>query len=311
MNCKICGKIISNPSFGVKERMLNEGDEFGYAECQECGTLQLVEDIDVSRFYEGYYSFYEKSNGSVRNNKFIEWFVVNTSIFAWLDGMPKMIHIPNGLLSLRATKVKKNSKILDVGGGNGCLANDLARIGYGNILTIDRFCDHTEYDIPFKQCQINELNDESGFDLVMFNNSFEHMCNPVETLKAANRILKNRGICVLRIPVSGNIAYKKYKENWFQIDAPRHYFLFTKKAINFLASQTGFKIKKDWCCAGCDMFTMSEAYRDNDSSWKDILNSSPFRHYCFTKKIAIYLMTIYANITKQGDSACFILEKKD
>ena len=49
---------------------------------------------------------------------------------------------------------------------------------------------------------------------------------------------------MLRIPTVSSFTWRQYKENWIELDAPRHFFLHSKKSIDLLAEKTGFKIDR-------------------------------------------------------------------
>ena len=49
----------------------------------------------------------------------------------------------------------------------------------------------------------------------MFNHSFEHMPNPLTVLQKANALLYKNKYLMIRIPVMGSYAWKKYGINWF------------------------------------------------------------------------------------------------
>ena len=87
---------------------------------------------------------------------------------------------------------------------------------------------------------IHEMTGE--FDVIMLNDSFEHMTDPHETMDSLKRLLANGGTIKMTLPIYPNIAFEKYKENWYQLDAPRHIFLHSINSLKLLANQHGFKI---------------------------------------------------------------------
>jgi hypothetical protein len=63
-----------------------------------------------------------------------------------------------------------------------------------------------------------------------------------------------------------------FKENWVQLDAPRHFVLYAIKSINFLAEKTGFKIGHTIFDSNAFQFWGSELYK------KDIPLTLPDTH---------------------------------
>jgi SAM-dependent methyltransferase len=83
--------------------------------------------------------------------------------------------------------LSKNDKILDVGCGAGRLLFSLKENGFDKVLGIDPFLEdniHYPNGLSILKKTIHELED-SGFHLIMLNDSFEHVSDPLETLESA------------------------------------------------------------------------------------------------------------------------------
>ena len=87
-----------------------------------------------------------------------------------------------------------------------------------------------------------DLENET-FDFIMMNHSLEHMEKQKEVLDKVCKLLDDNGTLMIRIPLADSMAFSRYKENWFQLDAPRHYYLHTVKSLNILCHEAGLKIK--------------------------------------------------------------------
>lgn len=53
-----------------------------------------------------------------------------------------------------------------------------------------------------------------------------------------------RGVLKISIPVFPNIAFDMFGTHWYQLDAPRHIILHSRKSMEFLAQQHGFSVQK-------------------------------------------------------------------
>ncbi len=73
------------------------------------------------------------------------------------------------------------------------------------------------------------LESNNKYDFIMLHDSYEHMSEPVKVLEDLSRILNSNRYLLIRIPVIDSYAWKKYRENWVSLDAPRHLFLHTEK----------------------------------------------------------------------------------
>ncbi len=236
-------------------------EEFAYFECSKCGCLQIEAiPLDLSKYYpDNYYSYVvdgasleHPKNGlrSVRAKLIIKilsrhYFSHKNSLGAWVaersslaGDYPYWLRHQNLNLGLHST-----SSILDVGCGKGKLLLDFRLLGFSNLLGIDPFVKNDvtyENGVRVLSKNLEELDQE--FDFVMLHHSFEHMPGPLATLRKAYTLVKSGHYLLLRIPLAGSYAWRKYGVNWVALDAPRHLYLHTPDSIQILASQAGFEV---------------------------------------------------------------------
>lgn len=236
-------------------------DEFAYFECSKCGCLQIEEvPPDLSKYYpDDYYSYVEDQPSiehpksgiqAVRANLIVRilsrhYFFSKSVLGAWVaersslaGDYPYWVRRQNLNLGLHS-----NSSILDVGCGKGKFLLDLSLLGFSNLLGIDPFLkDDVIYQngVRVLSKNLEELNQE--FDLVMLHHSFEHMPAPLATLRKAYTLVKPGHYLLLRMPLAGSYAWRKYGVNWVALDAPRHLYLHTPDSIQILAAQSGFEV---------------------------------------------------------------------
>jgi len=127
--------------------------------------------------------------------------------------------------------------------------------------------------------------------------------------KDLHRLLKENRYILIRIPTVSSHAWRHYRENWVQLDAPRHLFLHSVKSLKHLAETNGFELIKVVYDSTEFQFVGSELY----------LRNIPLKAHCgknikntlFNKdEIDEYRKKAEAlNQMNDGDQACFILYK--
>ncbi len=315
MKCQICGNPNSNQTFTVREMFYGTRETFTYMECQRCGCLQLLTiPEDMAKYYPSTYhtpntqaTTKEKIKNKALTITFRTQLTLNRKIIK-LNWFPASIFrdLPP------KTHLTTKSKILEVGCGSGKLLELFQDIGFRNVLGIDPYvADDNKSNVEIQRGPIDTIQEEGQFDLIIFDHSFEHIPTEPETLSQANRLLSQTGTCLIRIPVKTEFIWKKYGTNWAQIDAPRHFYLHTKKSFEILAEQCGFKIDRVVFDSNEFQFWASEQYladihlRAKNSYWinkeRSIVKDKIEEYRAWALKL---------NQEGQGDQAAFYLTKQ-
>lgn len=311
MKCKICGNEEGQVAYVVREMMFGLHDEFNYFQCSQCDCLQIV-DIpkDMSRYYPSNYYSYKletEKSGIFSALKRIRdrYAVFNQGL---LGKCLYQLKGDSALRSLAAVTIFKDSRILDVGCGSGNFLLTLNSINFKHLLGVDPYI---EKDIDYGngvKVEKKELKDVSAQqDLIMLHHSFEHMDHPLEIMQNIARLLVDNGACIIRIPTVDSFAWRTYRTNWVQLDAPRHFFLHSRKSMDLLAEQAGLVVKEVIYDANGFQFWGSERYKRGISLRDTVDNATLFGKETLKQfeKQAIEL-----NLKKDGDACAYILTKK-
>lgn len=317
MQCKICDNAQGNQTYRVREMMFGYRESFEYLECSQCGCLQLVQiPADMSKYYAAaYYSFLpvdsESPNVLRRTAKRLR------SAYALgnrgLVGSALFSVFPHHeLRSVAKAKLPRVPRILDVGCGRGKLLLELKHAGFGELLGVDPFL---ECDIQYpnglliRKCSLYEVTGQ--WDLVMFHHSFEHLADPLETLRYCSKVLSENGQCLIRVPTVSSYAWRKYRENWVQLDAPRHYFLHSVRSLEMLASKAGLRMEDVAYDSNEFQFWGSEQYcRDIPLHDERSYARNPSKSIFAREDIRAFRKEAEAlNARKEGDQAIFHLSK--
>jgi SAM-dependent methyltransferase len=198
-----------------------------------------------------------------------------------------------------------------VGCGNGQkFLIPLYRAGFKNVAGCDPYLEEEDTDSGRPVIYKKDIFGMDGdWDVITFNHSFEHLENPMETLQKANRILKPGGYCIIRIPTASSYAWQRYGTSWFQLDAPRHYFLHSAESIRYLVDKTNFELIKTIFDSTHHQFTISERYKKGKTLRERTYNSGLSRLAHVVQKIVNGLKASRLNRQQRGDQAIFYLKK--
>ncbi|MBK8810592.1 MAG: class I SAM-dependent methyltransferase [Acidobacteria bacterium] len=321
-SCRICGNAANNRIHLAREMMFATRDEFEYLECGACGTVQIVEVPDLSPYYpKDYYSFSVGSKTYIEERlqrrlaaPFVGRYLmtgrgtIGKFLFGkapWFEErFPAWLRDPVLTLDFK-------SRILDFGSGNGALLRDLKRFGFQSLTGADAFIEKDiVYPTGVRVLKRTLAEVEGEFDLVMLNHSFEHLPDPEASLTLIGKLLAPEGRCLIRIPVASH-AWQTYGVNWFQLDAPRHLFLFTERAFRDLAARSGFEVLMVVYDSDLMQFVVSEQYaRDipmhDDRAYRGEVSTSIFT----PEQIADWTTEAgKLNAEGRGDQACFYLRR--
>ncbi len=226
-------------------------EKFDYFQCSSCGCLQIREaPQDMAGYYPREYYSYSSTNpvpptgiwSFLKNRRDISVFLGKGLMGRVLSA--KRITDPQ-LKSIAGIHLSENSAILDIGCGRGDFLRQIRKIGFRNLLGIDPFLkEEIDYADGLRIKKMNLHETGGKWDLIMFHHSFEHMINPLETLISVSKILSKGGLCLIRIPTVSSYAWESYSVNWIQIDAPRHPFLFSIRAMEILAAKADLRVER-------------------------------------------------------------------
>ena len=248
-SCELCEGSETSGDYEAREMMLGLRTRFHYTQCANCGSLWLMDPpVDFAAYYpNGYYSF-ATHNGGIKaaTIKYLRT-KRDRTYFGSKDVLGRFLSWRYKNSDLRAVSkliAKPDTRVLDVGCGSGQLLHRMAALGFQNLVGADPYLSEDLENgngVRIRKCRLEDMVGEK-YDLVMFHHSFEHVPDPVGTLRTVTRILAPGGKCLIRLPVVAH-AWERYKTNWVQLDPPRHMWLPTEKAMGILAESVGLSMQ--------------------------------------------------------------------
>ncbi|WP_195908060.1 class I SAM-dependent methyltransferase [Nostocoides sp. HKS02] len=137
----------------------------------------------------------------------------------------------------------RSTRIIDVGSGSGFLVHLLALGGLTNVLGVDPYLPADRLLTSGAKLERGHLGESgTGWDIVMFHHSFEHVADPMAELALAKKALAPGGSILIRMPTVSSWAFQRYGAAWFQLDAPRHLTIASRLGVEALAAQVGLRV---------------------------------------------------------------------
>lgn len=317
--CRICGNSRNNKRFQIKEMMYNTREVFDYFECGNCCCLQICTIPENMALYypANYYSL--KNHG--RKNA-IKGFLKKQVARHRMES-PNLI----GALFSRYVSdyhrygiLKKygfsfHSRFLDVGCGSGKSLFEMARDGFTRLTGVDPYIEddiHKEDVQIYKQNLVEFAESGTRYDIIQFNHSFEHMPEQTPMLAAAKTLLAPEGIIIVAVPTVSSLAWEKYQCDWVQLDAPRHFYLHSRKSMEIMAASVGLKILEVVYDSNAFQFWGSEQYKNNISLTSPNSYSISPKNSLFSRSDInrFQRLSVELNQQERGDRAFWILSIK-
>lgn len=269
--CVACAKESDGSAFAAREMYFGTRERFDYFECSHCGSVQIAAvPADMARHYPpGYYSF---NPAKPKPTSSVERYFRRMRTDAWLgnrDGIGGLLarlskRRPRYLDWFDGLALCPDSRVIDVGCGNGDLLLKLQRDGFEYLRGLDPYiAANIDYGNGVTVRKRGLAEDDECYDLIMLHHSFEHMTAPRSVMAQIAGHLAPGGHALIRLPIAGGYAWRTYREHWFALDPPRHLFLPTVRAMHLLAASAGLEIRRVFFDSDFGQFVASEGYADD------------------------------------------------
>ena len=141
----------------------------------------------------------------------------------------------------------KQGKILDFGAGTGDFMLYAKQHGW-KTFCLETNLKASELGRNKGLCYANSLEDfeDNFFDVITLWHVLEHVPNFDETINSLKSKLKPDGTLVIAVPNFKSFDAKYYGPFWAAYDLPRHYWHFSRKAINSIFESHQMKIIKTY-----------------------------------------------------------------
>jgi SAM-dependent methyltransferase len=233
--CDLCGGADKEFLFEGRDRLHGIEGKFTYVRCKSCGLVYMDPQIApecIGRFYPKEYGPHqEKVERRPRSRR---------ALMARLAEYSFVASLLQGITS--------ETRILDVGCGSGEFLHQLKTVAPCKVYGLDNAENAKQtaqrtYGIDVFGGNLLEVPFPDGyFDVVTAWWYLEHVPNPSQILQKMNRLLKDGGHCILRVPNIGSFNGRVFRDKWYHLDCPRHLFLYSPQTLTRLLAKSGFDV---------------------------------------------------------------------
>jgi SAM-dependent methyltransferase len=271
--CVLCGDSRSRPVVMGADRMGQIPGSFTVVSCVSCGTWRIDPAPPPERVQDLYPEDYEAHTrdslpGTAMvprlthrlRRRFAEW-TAKGRPSAWTVPISEMPPLLGARLFSRTSYGRFNPlafhgegrRLLDVGCATGDMLSQFQVHGWmpvgiepseraataakarGFNVVRGRFPDDSELVRPW-----------APFSAVIMSNVIEHLSDPLAAVREAFNLLEPGGFILVWTPVIDGLLQKWMPEHWYNLDIPRHLYLFNRKGLESLLRQVGFNILATW-----------------------------------------------------------------
>ena len=245
MKCIVCGKNSWNNPFSAQDRMFELPGKFFIYRCRHCGLLRVAPKLTSSQlaaYYppKKYYSYQHSYSPGVfwRLRTFL---VKRNTIFSKMLNV--VIHVP------AIPEGRSPGKIMDIGCGSGDTLSLLRDIGWETYgLDIDKqavVIAHRNNLSNVKHGSYTSLRTypDGFFDVIRLYHVIEHLDDPQLLLRLAHKKLKKGGELIIGTPNADSLLAKTAGTYWYNLDSPRHLFIFSPGTLGRLLTDNTFSVE--------------------------------------------------------------------
>jgi SAM-dependent methyltransferase len=259
ISCPLCASLETGlfPSIAAGDNRFME--RYCLYECDGCGivfTHPILCDDDIQDLYgEDYYSFRSRTLENLPFWKYAAKVLLPLLRFlhgrksTWTGSLEELLFLLARNIPQMVPLFFAGSHVLDVGCGAGdqmALWHRVAGLSAWGVDTSPLAA--AEGAKRGLRIHTGELRDarftEDFFDIAYANHVIEHVREPHAMLEELSRVLKPGGVLIIGVPNLDSSLLRFFKSRWFNLDVPRHLFLFSPASLTAVLRQHGFMAEK-------------------------------------------------------------------
>jgi 2-polyprenyl-3-methyl-5-hydroxy-6-metoxy-1,4-benzoquinol methylase len=213
MRCNVCGAVTDDPETGEVRSNVRKfaSEKLALWRCASCKSIHARDEVDLAYYYADY-PFHKLGNRDT-------------------DWMLRAMY-RNQLSRLTGAGFTKDKSLLDYGCGSGAFLKFLKEEGFQDLAGYD------EYSEGYADKSVLDRQ----YDCVMNQDLIEHVPEPLELVKALDKLVKPGGIIAFGTPNAESIDLKNTEPRVHTLHQPYHRHILSKTALQTLGSDLGWKL---------------------------------------------------------------------
>lgn len=237
MTCLYCESPQRYTEHLRAKDLLYSREEFLIIRCIQCGLLHTHPRITEDKITPYYFAAYGPYQNAGRSLSILS--LLRKVIRArFLDGESREI--------IRLLRQAGAQSILEVGPGSGNLAAILQGNGFRvTTIEMDEHC-AAALRAAGVDCKTGTLKSAASglegqlYDAVILRHSFEHLDNPLESLRLLGSWLSSNGFLLMTVPNASSGEAMWFGEYWRGLDLPRHVAHYEPRTLRKVLAKSGF-----------------------------------------------------------------------
>lgn len=162
----------------------------------------------------------------------------------------------NKTINIITDSLNKNSKVIDIGCGNGYLTKKITK-KFKNVVGVDQSKSAIKFakknykgKIKFINSDLENLNLKKKFDIIFLIEVIEHVYSPDNLIKKIKKFMKKNTILIISTPYHGYFKnllialLNKFDDHLNPLWEHGHIKFWSKNTLSKLLNQNGLRIKK-------------------------------------------------------------------